>query len=207
MSTTISTSGAPDSILQSAGVVNPFADLVSAAKAQGQAYAKGEKAVHAVVDEAAKALGVAPTYAQWMAYADAWKAAYAGDAPDKAWERFAGLLLSRCGLDKPRAGGKAKVMSGKRADEAKAVEALAQQPREVLAQQAKALIDEATPEALKQQALITKAIKAKAKADNAEVQAAFTALRKEVREAVAGLKWSASSTKALEAIKAVLDKA
>lgn len=201
-----STSGAPESILQSAGVINPFADLVDAAKAQGQAYAKGEKAVYAVVDEAARALGTKPTYVQWVAYSEAWKQAYAGDDAQKAWERFAALLKSRCGLDKPKAEGKAKVVSAKRADEAKAVEALAAQPREVLAQQAKALIDEATPEALKQQALITKAIKAKAKADNEVAQAAFVALRKEVREAVSGLKWSASSTKVLQAIKGLLEK-
>lgn len=205
MSTTIrSTSGAPESILQSAGVVNPFADLVSAAKAQGQAYAKGEKAVFAVVDEAARALGTKPTYAQWVAYSEAWKAAYAGDDAQKAWERFAGLLKNRCGLDKPKAEGKAVKVAKGREEESAKVAALAAQPRAVLAQQAKALLDEATPEALKQQALITKAIKVQNQEANKEQQAAFMTLRKEVTKAVTGLKWNAANRKTLDTIKAML---
>lgn len=206
MGNTISNiSGAPESVLQSAGVVNPFADLVVAAKAQGQAYAKGEKAVHAVVDEAAKALGVKPTYAQWVAYSDAWKAAYAGDAPDKAWERFAALLKNRCGLDKPKsAKAKAVKVAKGREEESAKVAALATQPRSVLAQQAKALLDEATPEALKQQALITKAIKVQNQEANKEQQAAFVTLRKEVTKAVTGLKWNAANRKTLDTIKAML---
>lgn len=184
---------------------NQLAALTAAATAQGQAYAKGEKAVFAVADDAARALGTAPTLAQWDCYSEAWKAAYAGEDSQKAWERFAALLKSRCGLDKPKStkAKAVKVAKGREEESAK-VAALAAQPRSVLAQQAKALLDEATPEALKQQALITKAIKVQNQEANKEQQAAFMTLRKEVTKAVTGLKWNAANRKTLDTIKAML---
>ena len=207
MSTTTKASGAPESILQSAGVINPFADLVAQAKGQAEAYAKGEKAVYLVVDSAAKALGTEPTYAQWEAYREAWIAASPLDAPDKAWERFADLLSSRCGLTKPKAKGKAEKVAKARSEEAEKVEALAQEPREVLAQKAKALMESGTVEALRESQVIHKAIAAKVKADTKEAKAAFLDLRKEVREAVVALEWNALNMVTLKRIKEVISKA
>jgi len=207
MSTTIKASGAPESILNAAGVVNPFADITAKAKVQAQAYAKGEKAIYVVIDDAARTLGDTPTYAQWEAYREAWIAESPLDDAQKGWERFAELLESRCGLKKPKAKGKAEKVAKSREDDAKKIDALAAEPRAVLAQKAKALVEAGTVEALKEAQMVHKAIASQVKAETKEAQESFVALRKEVREAVVALQWNANNRKVLEDIKAMLPKA
>jgi len=207
MSTITKSSGQPESILNTAGVINPFADITAKAKVQAQAYAKGEKAVYVVIDDAARTLGDTPTYAQWEAYRAAWIAESPLDDPQKGWERFADLLASRCGLAKPKAKGKAERVAKGREDDAKRVEALAAEPRAVLAQKAKALLEAGTAEAIKEVQVLHKAIASQVKAETKEAQESFVALRKEVREAVVALQWNANNRKVLEDIKAMLPKA
>jgi hypothetical protein len=207
MSIITKSSGQPESILNTAGVVNPFADITANAKVQAQAFAKGEKAIYVVIDDAARTLGDTPTYAQWEAYREAWIAASPLDDPQKGWERFADLLASRCGLAKPRAKGKAERVAKGREDDAKKVAALAAEPRAVLAQKAKALLEAGTAEAIKEVQVLHKAIASQVKAETKEAQESFVALRKEVREAVVALQWNANNRKVLEAIRAMLPKA
>ncbi|NBW12339.1 MAG: hypothetical protein EBR82_30340 [Caulobacteraceae bacterium] len=207
MSTITKSSGQPESILNAAGVVNPFADIMDGAKLDSQAFAKGETAIFTVVDAAAKRLGIDPTLEQWNAYRESWIKASPLDDPQKGWERFALLLASRCGLAKPKAKGKAEKVAKGREDEAKKVEALAAEPRAVLAQKAKALVEAGTVEALKEAQMVHKAIASQVKAETKEAQESFIALRKEVREAVVALQWNANNRKVLEAIKAMLPKA
>jgi hypothetical protein len=206
MSTTIKASGAPESILNAAGVVNPFADIMDGAKLDAQAFARGETAVFTVVDAAAKRLGIDPTYAQWEAYREAWITESPLDDAQKGWERFALLLASRCGLAKPKATGKAEKVAKTRSKEAEEVAALAEEPREVLAQQAKGLLEAGTAEAIKRVQVLHKAIASQVKAETKEAQESFVALRKEVREAVVALQWNANNRKVLEAIRAMLPK-
>jgi hypothetical protein len=207
MSAITKSSGQPESILNAAGVVNPFADITANAKVQAQAFAKGEKAIYVVIDDAARTLGDTPTYAQWEAYREAWIAESPLDDPQKGWERFADLLASRCGLAKPKAKGKAERVAKGREDDAKKVEALAAEPRAVLAQKAKALLEAGTAEAIKEVQMLHKAIASQVKAETKEAQESFVALRKEVREAVVALQWNADNRKVLEAIRAMLPKA
>jgi len=207
MNTITKSSGQPESILNTAGVVNPFADITAKAKVQAQAFAKGEKAVYVVIDDAARTLGDAPTYAQWEAYREAWITASPLDDAQKGWERYALLLASRCGLAKPKAKGKAERVAKGREDDAKKVEALAAEPRAVLAQKAKALLEAGTAEAIKEVQVLHKAIAAQVKAETKEAQESFVALRKEVREAIVALQWNANNRKVLEAIRAMLPKA
>jgi hypothetical protein len=182
--------------------------IKSAASADAVAYAKGEKAVFDVIDAAARHLGVSPTLGEWDAYREAWIAASPLTAPDKAWERFANLLLSRCGLKKPKAETKKAVaVSATRAAEKAEIDALAQKPKAELAQQAKALLDKGDPEALKRVIMVQKAMKAQSTAEVATAKAAFMDLKKGVRAAVTGLKWNAKNRAILERLQAELNKA
>lgn len=167
-------------------------DAQSEAERIGREFVKAEGAVFVLYDAYAKALGIKPTLPQWETARELWQrgAAAAGSKDtQKAWERFAKGLKSRCELVKPASTAKkAEAVSESRKREQEAVAALVVKPMAELQAEAKALLENPTPDSLKQTGRINAAIREKVKAqaaatieqfkkDKAEAKARITALK------------------------------
>ena len=148
--------------------------------------------------EFATMLGTDPTFDQWEASRLQWVAGYVeanpdntGNAADKAWHRFAGLLDDLFGLTKPSSSNPAA--EKKRAErEKKNAELLAKHgdmtPTMIRAQMEAAYQTLAknptNKEAAKQVKELDKVLKVKQSAENKQFGEELAELRKEVKEAV-----------------------
>ena len=89
-----------------------------------------DRAIDAVVDSIAVALGTEPSFAHWENISRDFRAAYAAqpnrdeNAAHSAWHRLTKRLADRCGLDKPKAATvQAKEKAAKREKRSKAIDA------------------------------------------------------------------------------------
>lgn len=168
------------------------------AKDCGFQYARNQLAVFENGRDYAAMLGTDPTFDQWEAGRLQWVSGYVeanpantGNAADKAWNRFAGLLDEFFGLVKPKAVSVAA--EKKRAErEKKQKELLAKHgdltPTMIRAQMEAAYQTLAknptNKEAMKQVKELDKVLKVKQSAENKELGEELKALRSAVKEAV-----------------------
>lgn len=174
------------------------ADQALTAKDCGFQYARNQLAVFENGRDYASMLGTDPTFDQWEAGRLQWVSGYVeanpantGNAADKAWNRFAGLLDEFFGLVKPKATSAAA--EKKRIEREKKQQELLAKHGDLTPTMIRAQMEAAyqtlaknptNKEAAKQVKELDKVLKVKQSAENKQHGEELKALRTEVKEAV-----------------------
>ena len=168
------------------------------AKDCGFQFARNQLANLETAKEYASMIGTDPTFDQWEAGRLQWVSGYVeanpqntGNAADKAWDRFAGLLNELFGLIKPKATSAAA--EKKRIEREKKQQELLEKHGDLTPTMIRAQMEAAyqtlaknptNKEAIKQVKELDKVLKVKQSAENKQHGEELKALRTEVREAV-----------------------
>lgn len=191
------------------------ADQALTARDCGFTFAKNQIESVETAQSFARALGADCTFDQWEAARLAWVDGYCeanpantGNAADKGWSRFAGILNELFGMVKPKAVSAAAVKKAteREAKKAELLGKYSQLPPTMIRAQLEAAYqtlakDPASKAAAAQAKELGTVLKAKIKEEKAEEAEELTALRKEVKAAAAECDSLNTLTAALDILK------